>query len=581
MKHSRTYRNLIRLDYATATTAKDRLHAINGVAVPVAVINWPNAQPYCFGWDGRDNYDYVPMELLLRELIKENPELHFVLSFGSLHGTPYYWSKDHHDQLAIYNLGKPMQQASLGSNRWKKDSAEAARRFAEHFVTGEFAERIVGFFPYSTGVDWMGIGECKVNLPASEIPGSTEFPVEGDFSEPMKQAFRSFLAEKYSSDANLQAAWKNSGVTLESAPLPTRIEVRSPLPNVRDYFECYNRLNAELCLAWCEALKQGAPGKSVLLTHGQSFGWPAENLSPQGSGHNAPELLLQSPAVDGFISSAVVERDRRNPLPRHATASLKLHGKQVVHELNLLGLREVGLDHQLAEITLGIGYAAAQGCAVSVAEPRLGRGSMKDSREQFNPLPYDDDAVRTHLKKLLEWHASVSGESVAEVAVFHSPRACHHRAMEKRFNEERIEKFRNEVLARIGLPFDEFLLSDFAAVSEKYKAWIFLDAADIDSKDWKTVTGNPGRALFACTGEPITDPAALRAFAEANGVDVWCDSNDSLFANSTVCVFAAHTVGEKTVRLPQGEWKNALTGEPASDSQTVHAQKGAVFLFTR
>jgi len=577
-----TMTNVLRLDYLTGTTAADRLRALKGVPLPVALVSWPNAQPYCFGWDGRNGTDYVPLELHLRSLLNECPDLRFILSFGSLHGTPYYWSSDHHDQLAVYECSRPMQQASLGSKAWKTGSTEAARRFAAHFQSSEFADRIVGFFPFSTGVDWMGTGECKADIPPQETPKNSEFPLEGDFSEPMQQAFREFLTGKYGTDAGLQAAWKNSSVSLDRVRVPARIEVRSPLPHVRDYFECYNQLNAELCIAWCRALKQGAPGKQVFVTHGQTFGWPAENLSPQGSGHNAPELLLKCPAIDGFISAAVQERNRRNPLPRHPAASLKHHGKQVVHELTLPGLRETTIEDQLAEITLGFGYAAAHGCAVSVAEPRLGRGSMKDNREQFNPLPYDHEAVRARLAGLLDWHSALKpGASVAEVAVFHSPSASYQRAMEKRFNEEHIERFRNETLRRIGLPFDEYLLSDFAAVSGNYKAWIFIDAADISSSDWKTVEENSACAFFACTGEPVSDPAVLRTFARNNGVTVWTDSNDTLFAGDRVCVFAACSAGEKTIRLPAGSWKNALTGGPVSTPCVFQASEKQVILFER
>lgn len=571
--------HLLRADYMTGASVIDRLRALEEAAPTTVLIGWPNAQPYCFGWNGRDEFDYAPMDFQLDQLLRERSDLHFILAFGSLHGTPYYWSVDHFDQLAVYHANHPMQQPSLGSERWKTDSAEAARLYAAHFSGGAFCDRIVGFFPYSTGVDWMGIGECRANIPPHETPGGIEFPLEGDFSVPMQQAFRRFLQQKYGSDEALRDAWMSTGVTLADACVPSRIEVRSPLPQVRDYFECYNRLNADLCLTWCEALRLGAPDKSIWLTNGQSFGWPVENISPQGSGHNAPERLLASPDVYGFISAAVQSRDCRNPLPRHATASLKLHGKTVVHELSLPGLRETTVEDQCAEITLGIGCAAVHGCAVAIAEPRMGRGSMKDSREQFNPLPYDDETVRAHLRKLLDWHSGAVGEPVAEVAVFHSPAACYRRAMEKRFNEERIESFRNGVLARCGVPFDEYLLSDFAAVADRYKAWIFLDAADMAEADWKKVCGHPERALFACAAGAPPDTAALRAFAAANGVPVWCDTDDTVFANSTVCVFAAHSAGTKTITLPAGSWVDALTGEPVSGA--FEAREKQVFLLER
>lgn len=545
--------DIARIDYFTNTSAVDRVRALKGTGIKTVLVNWPNGQPYSFGWDGRDDYDYQPLDILLESLLEEDPDLHFIISFGSMHGAPFYWALDNREELALFNIGKPMQQASLASNLWKKDSSEAALRFASHFNDSKYSSCIEGFFPFSTGIDWHGIGETIVDIPEHEKPKSIEFSVEGDFSKPMKEAFKQYLKNKYKTVDKLRASWCNSTLTFDNISLPTRIEVRSPIQKVRDYFECYNELNAKLALAWSESLKKGAPGKKVFLSLGMTYGWPSENVSSQGSGHNAPELLITSDYIDGFLSSSVLERHNRNPLLRHTAASIRLHNKKVIHQIELYNLNEISIDDQCNEITLGVGYATANGDSIAIAEPNIGIGSMKDNNHLLCRLPYDNEKVRLHLDKILKWHKNEATEdirSLSEIAVFISPRGSYYRAMEKRFNQKMIDEFRNNVMSRVGLSFDEYIISDFDRVYNNYKAWIIIDCPDMDEKTWDILQENSSRVLFATQGNPITNPHTIRDFASKCGVHIWCDTNDFLFANSSTIVFASQEDGVKKIKLP-------------------------------
>jgi hypothetical protein len=579
--------SLLRLDYSTGTTPLDRLHSLGEAAPDVALVNWPNSTPYCYGWDGRDHHDYEPLDAQLDSLVAARPGLRFILSFGALHGAPYYWALDHKDELGVFHCGRRMQQPSLGSLAWRRDSAAAARRFAAHFASGRHAARILGFFPYNTAVDWHGVGETLVNIPDKETPKGTPDPLEGDFSAPMLAAFRAYLENTYASDAALREAWRDASATRAGATLPARVEVRSPSPRARDYFECYNRLNADLALAWAEALKAGAPGKLVLLPHATLYGWPAQNIHPQGSGHNAPEALLASPAIDAFVSSATTPVGARLALSQHPLGSLRLRAKAHVHSIEPPSLTRARVEDQLHELTLAAGSAAVRGSALAWGEPRHGAGSLQDDRGRFATLPYDHAEVRAHVARLRAWHAAhlAAGHApAAQLAVFTSPRGSYHRALETRFNREHIERFRHEVLALAGLPFDDFLLADFEAVADRYRAWVFLDCPDLAGPAWARVSREPARALFATAGEPVREPARLRAFAAAAGAHVWCASDDLVHADAGTLVFAARSAGEKTLALPRpATVRDALSGAVLATTATrvsFPATAGEVRLLT-
>lgn len=576
---------LIRLDYSTGTTPLDRLKTLAVPGDAVALVNWPNSTPYCFGWDGRDGYDYRPLEAMLESLQAARPGLRFILSFGSLHGSPYYWAKDHPAELARFNCGRRMQQASLASEAWIADSSEAARRFAANFSSGKWNDLVVGFFPFSTAVEWHGVGETLVNIPDKETPKNIADPLEGDFSEPMQAAFQAYLKNRYANDATLRAAWRCSGVSLDTASLPDRVEVRSPTPRTRDYFDCYNQLNARLAVAWSEALAEAAPGKAVYLSHGMVYGWPSCNIHPQGSGHNAPELLLASPAITGLMSSPAAGPATRCAHSQHAAGSLRLHGKRHVLSVEPPNHCRISLEDLKAELILAAGQAAVQGSLLAWGEVRHGPGSMQDDRERYGRLPYDHPEIRELVDQLNRWHAAHLAEdaaSIAETAVFISPRGSHQRALETRFNRERIETFRNEVLSRAGIAFDEYHASDFAVVADRYKAWVFIDCPDLPEADWQRVQAEPARALFATAGEKV-DIASLRQFAQSNGAAVLSDRADRLSANSRALVIAASGDGQRTIQLPgNSRVRDAISGDPIAESAssfTVNLKDGQVRLF--
>jgi hypothetical protein len=203
---------------------------------------------------------------------------------------------------------------------------------------------------------------------------------------------------------------------------------------------------------------------------------------------------------------------------------------------------------------------------------------MQDARGRFNPLPYDEPSVRSLVVGLQNWiqrHRSRKPGRVAEVATFISPTGSHHRAMETRFNRERIEALRRDSLARSGVPFDDFLIDDFDRVSGRYKAWIFIDTPDLSEAIWNQVESQPKRALFATSGSAVPSPAAIRAFAAEAGCHVWSDGPATLHADSAAVVVACHASSPVTLRFPKpAKLRDAIDGRDLAGSTTTWTFQG-------
>jgi hypothetical protein len=415
------------------------------------------------------------------------------------------------------------------------------------------------------------------------VPKGYEFALEGDISEPMKQAFRTYLAGRYGSDKVLQEAWRQVDVTLAEALLPTRVEVRSPTPNVRDYFRCYNRLNTALAESWCDALHEGGGGRPVGLSHGYAFGWPQQSEPPQGSGHAEPEPLLASKSVAYFVSPPTTRPEVRCPLSSHPIASLRHRGKHHVHVIESPSLFDLDPAQQLNLLALGFGYAAANGSHVALGELRSGPGSLVDTRERLGRIPYDDDAVRAGVEKLRRWHeAARQAESVGEVAVFISPTAVYGRGIDPLHGRRHVAEFRENTLGCVGVPFDEYYLFDFDAVAERYKAWVLLDIGDASETVWQKLSTAGSRAIQPAA--QTLSAAELRERLSAAEVTAWSATDDFVTGNAATVTFAAHTDGGKSLDLPDSALIDAVSGDrllPTNGRFLFEMAAGAVRVFDR
>jgi hypothetical protein len=447
------------------------------------------SNPYLFGWDGAEEYRYDDYEGELTKLSRRLPDIRFILTVGARPGAPFRWCQEHEDQLAQLPDGTKLHTPSLASALWREQSVEALRRLVAHFEASRFADRIIGYTPVFSSHQWRGVGECPADIPTREVP--IQF---GDYSAPMRDGFRT--------RTGLELPTKEERETVGGDNLFGFLEERGT--KLVEYFRYYNELNATLALAYCRAVKEACGGRKLVgLMHGFLFGWPNATSYPQGSGHGAAKLLLESEWIDFFhapyssyhrslagaaLSQLPVESVRARGKRFVAQLDCGTHAKRLA-ERNITTLIGTGsLEQTFTGGTVGTAWESEQLLTRDVGATLVKGGTpyWQDYKEPVfghwflfrpgGPMTYDLPELQATMARLGQWAATMPpAESVSEVAVVSSAESCYYRKLERSFGNYFVEGLRNWVLPFTGAPCDEYLLEDFAAIPRRYKVYVFLD----------------------------------------------------------------------------------------------------------
>ncbi len=153
---------------------------------------------------------------------------------------PASWGKAYPGQMARNAEGKVYETPSLASELYLTELSAFLQALTRWCERQSWAERVIGYVIYPLG------------------EGGTPLAMEGnlfDRSPAMQAAFLAYLAEKYATDAALQAAWGDATAHLATAAVPADDDFRrrsgGPVPfwpdaaavqRERDYFELQPRL---------------------------------------------------------------------------------------------------------------------------------------------------------------------------------------------------------------------------------------------------------------------------------------------------------------------------------------------------
>ncbi len=458
------------------------------------------AQPYMFGWDGADGYDYSEHEAQFDRMLRKNPDAKFIVFVGSRTGAPYHWFCRHPEECVMLHSGKRLTAASLASERWLQDCTDALRRFVRHFESGPYADHVAGYNPILGDAHWIGFGEAR--------PHARGARVLGDYSEPMRSAFRAWLRERYGDAVEeLRRNWLDPDISFQAADVPTPQERRaaegggvfefreSRGSKVADYYQFYNELNARLALACCRAIKETLEEPRLVgLMHGFSYCWPVLSPCPQGSGHAGVMRLLGSEWVD-FLHSPYHYHNRGLEgahYSMHAVDSVRLHGKAFFDRvdtrthLRVPQKRDARTPWESEQILKrDAAYALTKGCHCCWTD----NGSFTFTRQghprEWEPLDFDDPdllALIGRLHELLNAARREPWRSVSPVAVFTSAESPLLRSRETTFQNLFVDCLRQWSLPGLGTPFDDYLLEDFENVERDYPGYIFPDATYVPSR---------------------------------------------------------------------------------------------------
>jgi hypothetical protein len=442
-------------------------------------------EPNIFCWDGRDGYDYETYDSHLKALVEAKPDIRLILYLGGRAGTPYLWCRDNEEELILLHNGVRLRLGSFASEKWRRDSTEAIRRFVEHMENGPYARNIAGYNPVLIDNEWR-LSLDKVGW--------------GDFSRPMREGFRAWLRTKYQNDeARLREAWRDRDASFDTAEAPD-VAMREHAQSagmfghverygarIADFYECHNELAADFALGYCRTVKQTVRAPKLV---GLMFGYAYCNMNsmphPQQSANLAATRLFRSPDVDYFHSPYHYYNRCIGGVhySQHAVDSVLMRGKMMfgqidtkthLHPRNNTNAKTPWEDEQI--LKRDVSYTLTKGAHHYWYEMANVTFAAQNRSGTFRDYTYNTPEIRAHIA-VLERLADEGrrSEPVAEVALFNSQRGDFYRQFEKAYGNFYSEALRQYQLPYVGMPFDDYILEDLPDVKRKYRVYLFPNA---------------------------------------------------------------------------------------------------------
>ena len=447
-----------------------------------------------FEWVGpkagrSDPFDFSTVEARYRKIVDVDPQALFHLRMHFEFGPDDWWVKAFPNECEIASNGRAMGE-SFASAVWQKQVNDFSKGLIAELKRTGLIDRVTAFQPGAGGTgEW--------------VKGETSMAwLCADYSEVMRQHFRSWLRQKYHNDpAELRAAWNSASVTFETAEVPSADEqlhskfytFRDPARerNVIDYFCCFAELSADLVIDFCRTIKEATQGKKLAgafygylleMNNGGFHGERSESdySTYQRSGHLGFKKVIESPYVDFLVSPYSygyrgIGGDCATGQP---TETAQIRGKLCIVEDDTRTF--LNRDHEYGYVsTLPDSVAILRRNFAKVVTKGLGMWWLFESVN-----PGKEPAMGTLLESfhdignfLLQTDRSPSGE----IAVLIDDESLLYEANRINFDLPGILQQQFWGLPRLGAPFDIYLMQDFIDGRMKpYKLYIFLNAMHLD-----------------------------------------------------------------------------------------------------
>ena len=257
-----------------------------------------------------DHYDYTEFDNYFAEALEADPEAYFLPHLGIT--PPAWWQQAHPDELCLYADGGHGPQ-SFASALWRTEIAEDLRRLIDHLQQAPYADRILGYIPFSGySAEWQSWGLWENHL--------------ADYGAPAQRAWRRWLSDRYGADSPLA---KVEMPTAEQRHTGGWGALRDPAADrtVIDYYQFLADLTADAIGHFARVVKDATGGRSLCGTY---YGYLTQHgPRQQDSSHLALAKVLAYPDID-FLMSPPLYTDRGIGETcgfMSATESVRLHGK--------------------------------------------------------------------------------------------------------------------------------------------------------------------------------------------------------------------------------------------------------------
>ena len=479
-------------------------------------------------FDKKGEPDFSTLDSSVKRILDACPEAYIFPRVNV--SMPYWWIEENPDCLD--GTGK---RESLFSPEFRETAARMLRQTIDHVNKSDYASHIVGY---------------------QIAGGNTEewfhFDLNAGYCKAAEKAFNTYL-EKYYPDCGFSG--------LPDLSLLNKKGSYHKNEQLARYLEFASRAVADDICYLCSVAKEET-GRNVVV--GTFYGYSLE-VSSSFHGTHALKTILESDNID-FICSPNSYIGVRNMnadwTEMYPADSVRLHNKICMQECDIRTHLTKLLSQAAPEYDEGKNMTAqiwhgleTKDQSVSMIRKSFSRQLVKGNGFWWFDMWggwYNDPDLLDEMKQMKDIYADSltkhNRKSIAEVAVFADESAY------KYLTESSLRSTafnQREALGFMGAAYDMYDVSDFEAVYQNYKAIIFVSDLKTEymSRAHEICRKNHIKYISTTKQKKNFSSSELRAFCAAQGVHIWCKSDDIVYVNDNYLAIHSTDAGEKTIYL--------------------------------
>lgn len=285
-------------------------------------------------WLEDGTIDYAAFDAVIYDTLAASDDALVMVNIGMF--APKWWLEQNPDHRAQAHNGSsyiPLDDASLGSEKFRQEAGTVLRSLLAHMKEQNYYNRVFGIkISGGQSYEWMHLGT-----------GVDQGP---DYSAASQEGFKTYLKKKYGTDAALQAAWGNNQVTLETAAAPGwdarcassnvylgDADTGALSRNMVDWNLYLNESSADSFLYYCQIAKEVTENQIIVGGY-NGYLWTSNSYDSQGMAHTAMDRVLDSEYVD-WIASPIAYNERllgQSSTYMALLDSVQAHGKLYIAE---------------------------------------------------------------------------------------------------------------------------------------------------------------------------------------------------------------------------------------------------------